>query len=75
MAHRRTKLSDQLRLAIEASGKSLNQIDRDTGIDKATLSRFVNGKGGLSIPVLDLLADYLKLNITMKGKPIRRKGK
>ena len=75
MARKRTRLSDQLRLAIEASGKSLNQIDRDTGIDKATLSRFLNSRGGLSIPVLDRLADYLGLSVTMKGKPLRRKGK
>ncbi len=64
-----------MRLAIQGSGKSLNQIDRDTGIDKATLSRFLNGKGGLSIPILDRLADYLGLSITMKGKRLRRKGR
>ena len=74
MKRKRAILSDELKLAITASGKSLNQIDRDTGIDKATLSRFLNGKGGLSIPILDRLADYLGLSITVEGKPLRRKG-
>ena len=71
MKRKRTKLSDQLRRAIDTCGKSRYEISHATGIDQATLCRFMGKKGGLSIPVLDTLADYLGLNITT-GKP---KGK
>ena len=75
MTRKRPKLSDQLRRAIDTCGKSRYEISQDTGIDQATLSRFINEKGGLSIPVLDLLGDYLGLNITVGNKPRKRKGR
>ena len=34
---------EEIRKQIKTSGKSLNQIGRDTGIDKAALSRIMNG--------------------------------
>ena len=75
MTRKRPKLSDQLRRAIDTCGKSRYEISRETGIDQATLSRFMNDKGGLSMPVLDLLTDYLGLNITAASKPQKRKGR
>ena len=60
-----TPLSDQLRHAIETCGKSRYQVSQETGIDQATLSRFMTGKGGLSMPVLDRLGAYLGLQIVM----------
>jgi DNA transposition AAA+ family ATPase len=56
-------LSDQLRQVIETCGKSRYQISQETGIDQATLSRFMAGKGGLSIPILDRLGKFLDLRI------------
>jgi DNA transposition AAA+ family ATPase len=73
MARKRVKLTDQLRQAIENCGKSRYQISRDAGIDQATLSRFMHGKGGLSMPILDTLGDYLELNIAVRRR--RRKAK
>ena len=75
MARKRIKLSDQLRQAIDTCGKSRYAISQETGIDEATLSRFIHDKGGLSIPVLDTLADCLGLNITPGSKPRRSKGR
>ncbi len=66
------KLSEQVRQAIETCGKTRYQISQDTGIDQATLCRFVGGKGGLSIPVLDTLGEYLGLRIEV-DEPRRRK--
>lgn len=72
---KQTKLSDQIRQAVDASGVGRNQICRDIGIDKATLSRFMSGERGLSTPVLDDLADYLGLDVVKReneskgGKP------
>lgn len=58
MARKRT-FSEQLQHLIETSDQSYGQIARKTGVDKATISRFMNGKGGLSMPNLDILAEYL----------------
>ena len=74
MRRKRIPLSDQLRQAIDGCGKSRYEISRETGIDQATLSRFMNDKGGLSIPVLDRLADCLGLNITTESKPPTRQN-
>ena len=70
MARKRTKkLSEQMRRIIDESEKSRYAISQETGIDEATLSRFMHGKGGLSIPVLDQLGECLDLEIR------RRKGR
>jgi len=69
------KLSDQVRQAIETCGKTRYQIGRDTGIDQATLSRFMHGKGGLSIPVLDRLGAYLRLSIAVGSGPQAKKDR
>ena len=77
MAPKRTKLTDQLKAAIDAAGKSRYTLWQETGIDQATLSRFMHGKGGLSMDGLDRLAEALGLELvarpakrkTTKGKP------
>jgi transcriptional regulator with XRE-family HTH domain len=61
---KQVRFSDQLRGLIESSGKSRYAISKETGIDEATLSRFMSGKGGLSIEGLDALAANLGLTIT-----------
>jgi transcriptional regulator with XRE-family HTH domain len=71
MAKRRKKLSEQIRHAVETCGQTRYAISMATGIDQATLSRFISGKRGLPMTTLDTLADYLKLNI-QASKP---KGK
>jgi hypothetical protein len=68
MKHKTIKLSEQVRRAIDACGKTRYQISKDTGIDQATLCRFMGGNGGLSIPVLDTLGEYLDLHIVVKTK-------
>ena len=72
---KRTKLSDQIRQAIESCGMTRYRIARETGISDATLSRFMSGERGLPMKTLDTLADFLDLNITMgKLKTKRKKG-
>ena len=75
MKRKRKKLSDQIRAAIDGCGKTRYRIFVDTGIDQATLSRFMAGKGGLSIPVLDTLAEYLGLELTTGKQSSKRKGR
>jgi transcriptional regulator with XRE-family HTH domain len=56
-------ISEQLREAIERSGKSRYRIAQDTGISQAILSRFVNTKCGLSLAYVDVLCEYLGLQL------------
>lgn len=71
MGKHRVKLSDQIRQAVATCGKSRYQIFKATGIDQATLSRFLSGERGLEMSTLDALADYLNLDL----KSTKRKGK
>jgi len=74
MTREQAKLSDQVRQAIDAAGKTRYQISQDTGIDQATLCRFMGGSAGLSMTVLDKLAQHLGLRIAA-DKPRAKKGK
>ena len=68
MGEKRTKVSDQIRRAVEASGVSRYRIAQATGIKQSTLSRFMAGTGGMTVETLDKLAEYLGLEIVVKGK-------
>ncbi len=57
-------LTDQIREAVKQSDLTHYEICRRTGINKASMSRFVNGHGGLSLANLDKLAELLRLRIT-----------
>lgn len=72
MAKKRFKLSDQIRQAVENCGETRYAIAKATGIDQATLSRFMNGERGLPMKTLDRLADHLDLNVVAGQR--RRKG-
>ena len=54
--------------AIKKSGKSRYQIYKDTGIDQSVLHKIVNG-GGCSIETIDILCEYLELELVAKKKP------
>lgn len=71
---RTDKLTDQLRRAIETSDKSRYTLWQETGIDQATLSRFMHGKGGLSLEGWDLLGEALGLELVAK-RPTKRRTK
>lgn len=66
-------MSDRIRELIDECGMSRYAIWKETGIDQATLSRFMAG-GGMSMDNLDKLADLLDLNITA-GVCRRSKGR
>ncbi|MDM8005326.1 MAG: helix-turn-helix transcriptional regulator [Phycisphaerae bacterium] len=68
MAKKRPKFSDQIRELVETSGYTRAEISRQTDIDQATLSRFVNRERGLPMNTLDVLADFLGLEVVRKGK-------
>jgi transcriptional regulator with XRE-family HTH domain len=56
-------LSNQVRKAVNASGRSRYRVCQDLGIDQATLSRFMSGERGLTLKVLDRLTEYLGMTL------------
>jgi transcriptional regulator with XRE-family HTH domain len=57
-------ITDQIRKAVKQSKLTQYEICRQTRIDGPSMSRFVNGQGGLSLANLDKLAALLGLRIT-----------
>jgi len=56
-------ISDQLRRILTESALSRHEIARQSGVDKAALSRFANGQRGLTTASLDRLAPVLRLEL------------
>jgi transcriptional regulator with XRE-family HTH domain len=65
MAHK--KLSDEIRDAVNASGMSRYSIAKNLEIAESTMSRFMSGKGGLSMDYIDRLAQLLALHIAVRS--------
>ena len=63
------RFSDQLRDAVDGSGMSRYAICKAIGLPESSMSRFMAGKSGLSMGVVDRLADRLGLTVTAKPKP------
>ena len=66
-------IKDGIRRA-EADGVTRYRIAKDTGISQAALSRFMSGEQGLGVELVELLADYLGLEIVIRRRA-RRKGR
>lgn len=65
-------VSEQLRLAIDASGVTRYALWKATGIDQAQLSRFMAGEAGLSLTAIDRICAVLGLRLTAAKR--RKKG-
>ena len=57
------RFSDQIRGAVDASGLSRYRICCEIRLSQASMSRFMARKGGLSMDVLDKLAELLGLSV------------
>ena len=68
-------LSEQLRQAIVACGLSRYRISQLTGIDQATLSKFMSGDRGLSFNAIDRLGEALDLWLVAKPSARRNQNK
>jgi plasmid maintenance system antidote protein VapI len=55
--------ADALKEAIRGSGLSLTHIEADTGVQRASLSRFLAGRRTLRLDMADRLAVYFKLTV------------
>ena len=67
-------ITDVLRQTILDSGLPLLRIARATGVQRASLSRFVRGKNSLRLDLADKLATYfgLRLTPTTETKPTKK---
>lgn len=57
------RVSDRLKLAIEESPLSRNQICLAAGIEPAAMSRFMAGTVGLNTTSVDALCKFLELRL------------
>lgn len=64
-----TKLTDQLRQAIDECGLTRYEIAKRTGIDESALAKFYNKHRGLSMEALNALGECLQLTIHLGYKP------
>jgi transcriptional regulator with XRE-family HTH domain len=60
------RFSDQIRAAVDSSGLSRYRICHEIGLNQGAMSRFMAGKGGLSMDTLDRLAELLGLEIVAR---------
>ena len=61
MARKRLAFSEQVRRAIIDCGMTRYAIYKQTGVSQATLSRFITGRGSLSLESLDKIAECIGL--------------
>jgi len=76
MATAMATISDTIRAAIRASGKTGAQLARESGVSEATLSRFMGTPSKkLYGDSADALAEYFGLELQPKAKPSKARAK
>jgi transcriptional regulator with XRE-family HTH domain len=60
-------MTEALRQAIVASNVPLLRLERETGVSRMSVSRFVRGVRSLRLDVADKLADYFDLELRKRG--------
>ena len=70
MAKRKSKspITDVLRQAILDSGLAYIELERQTGVMRDSISRFVRGQQSLRLDMADKLVAYFGIQIRRKGK-------
>jgi Helix-turn-helix len=62
-ASRPATISDQLKKAIKASGRTAYAIGQQAGVDPGVITRFVNGERTLRLETVDRIAAALDLRL------------
>jgi plasmid maintenance system antidote protein VapI len=65
-SERATPISDVLRQTIVESGVSYNALQRDTGVTRASIMRFVRGDQSIRLDIADRLAEYFGLTLSKR---------
>jgi plasmid maintenance system antidote protein VapI len=71
MSKRTTPITDLLRQTIVASKLAYKALERETGVKRGSIMRFVTGRQSLRLDIADRLAAYFELELRAK----RRKRK
>jgi transcriptional regulator with XRE-family HTH domain len=61
-------ITNALLRAIAASGMSFKALERETGVKRQSLMKFVRGEQSLRGDVMDKLAAFFRLELTTKRK-------
>ena len=59
-------IAEALRRAIVGSGMSYKSLSRDSGVARASIQRFIDGRQSLRLDMADRLADYFGLTLVKK---------
>jgi plasmid maintenance system antidote protein VapI len=65
--HSESPISDLLRRTIVESGVSYNALQRETGVTRASIMRFVRGSQSLRLDRADRLAEFFGLELRKRG--------
>lgn len=69
-------LSEALKKAIQDSGFAHIAIERDTGVQRASIARFLAGTNSLRLDKADALANYFGIEICLpRAKPAGKRNK
>jgi plasmid maintenance system antidote protein VapI len=66
-------MTDVLRRSIAGSDVSYKSLSRETGVARASIQRFVDGRQSIRLDMADRLAAYFGLVVT-EPRPKQRKG-
>ena len=61
-------ITDPLRQAIIESGVSYKSLSRETGVARASIQRFVDGRNSLRLDKADALAAFCKLSLQVQKR-------
>ena len=56
-------MTDVLRAAIEQGGVSHAELERETGVKRGSIMRFMRGETSLRLDIADRLAQYLGIEV------------
>jgi plasmid maintenance system antidote protein VapI len=70
MAKQQT-ISDALKRAIVQSGMAHLALERETGVQRASIMRFLRGEQSIRLDVADKLAAYFGLELRPKRKKVQ----
>jgi len=69
------QLTKAIAAAVKASDQTPYAIAKGAGVARSQLSRLMSGERGLNSETIELLADYLELQITIEPKRKTTKGR
>jgi plasmid maintenance system antidote protein VapI len=67
-------VTEFLKETIVKSGIPYKTLERETGVKRSSIQRFVDGRQSIRLDMADRLAAYFGLALTLKPKSVRRKS-